>query len=580
MAAKTDDPSSLRAFLRQVSVAYPDVAAICILTASVAQPTGPLVVYASSQPPANCDTSSPLIKGIGTQRARSMIRQAAAGQVDETALVAIIPSSGRITVVEVLLNFTPSSQLLKVIFVDTLVTGMGLVLFQTGLVHLLLWFAALRPLKRLRLAALAATQAARPGPGRDGPGTSGAGDEIHELALRFAEMLAAVEHREREIVASHLELESVIGNAPVIVFSATAEGKMLQLGGTGTDGVDESLGHAKLEDVSLLEIAGATTNFGELISRARTGERIHEIVSIPRFGGSGNEAVHLDVIINPTFDGHGVFIGLSGLAVNVTDRVGAASARAESKQKSAFLAAMSHELRAPLDLVMSTTQLLDQPKGKTAMSARQTRYVNHIHSAGSHLLALVSDILDMAKVGAGQLTVELEMVSGDDLVLDAVDRTRALAAANGLAIDVFLQPGLVAYTDRVRVSQMLLNLLSNAVTFTPRNGGTILVRGLAVKGGMEISVADSGIGIGAGDQEKIFDEFTQVDHGTTRRVDGTGLGLALTRRFAALVGGRIRVESVLGAGSKFTIWLPVAERSEQTRPAAIAEPVTAVVGPA
>jgi signal transduction histidine kinase len=579
-SAKTDDPASLAVYLRQVSIAYPDVAAICVLTANLADPTGPLVVYASNRPPASCDPGSPLIGGIGTRGDRSMIRQTAAGQLDETAVTVLIPSTGRSTVVEVLLNFTPSSQLLQVIFVDALLTGMGLVIFQTGLVHLLLWFAALRPLKRLRLAALAATQAARPAMYQDS-GTDSEGDEIQQLSLRFAQMLAAVELREQEIIASHVELESVIANAPVIVFSATADGRMLQLGGTGTDGIVERLGHAKLEEVTLLEIAGANANLADLIARARSGESIHEIVSIrPEIEGSGAEAVHLDLIINPTFDDVGMFTGLSGLAVNITDRVGAASARAASKQKSAFLAAMSHELRTPLESVMSLSQLLDQPRARVAMSAKQVRYVNHIRSAGSHLLALVSDILDVAKVGSGQLVPELETVSLAELILDPVDQTRASAAEKGLAIDVVLAPGLVAHTDPVRVRQMLSNLLSNAVRFTPRDGGKILVSARAVRGGVEISVADSGIGIGAADQEKIFDEFIQVDRGSTRRLDGTGLGLTLTRLLAALVGGRIRVESVLGAGSKFTIWLPAAAGSGQARPAERAAPINAAVSPA
>jgi signal transduction histidine kinase len=205
---------------------------------------------------------------------------------------------------------------------------------------------------------------------------------------------------------------------------------------------------------------------------------------------------------------------------------------------------------------MGFSQLLDMSSAKPPLTAKQKRYVGHILTSGSHLLALVSDILDLAKVGAGQLDVKLEAVPLHDLVLDPVDRVGVLAAKKNIAIDVYLPPELIAYTDPLRVRQMLLNLLSNAVKFTPQNGASILVSGKAVGGGVEIAVADSGIGIAAEDQEKIFDEFTQVDRGPSRSLDGTGLGLTLTRRLATLVGGTVRVESALGVGSTFTIWLP------------------------
>jgi signal transduction histidine kinase len=287
------------------------------------------------------------------------------------------------------------------------------------------------------------------------------------------------------------------------------------------------------------------------------GEKIHEVVPIERWlSEEGGEPLHMDLILIPTFDGEGLFAGITGMAVNVTDRMNVESARAESQQKSAFLAAMSHELRTPLNSIMGFSQLLDLPGAKPALTAKQKRYVSHIISSGSHLLALVGDILDLAKVGAGQLEVNLEAVPLLDLVLDPVDRVGILAAEKNIAIDVFLPPELVAYTDPNRARQMLLNLLSNAVKFTPKDGGRILVSGRSTNGGVELAVADSGIGIAPEDQETIFDEFTQVDRGPSRSLDGTGLGLTLTRRLATLVGGTVRVESAPGVGSTFTIWLP------------------------
>ena len=551
-AQETDDPIRLGDFLRKVDAAYPEVTAVCVLQANARDPLGPLVVYASSRQPATCDPASPLTPDLGVEGLPSMTRQTAAGQVEETAAAAGLFSTGQGAVVEVLVRLTPVATLAVPTFSKAAVAGLLMAGLQVGLVFMVLWFSALRPLKRLRLAASAAARAAQPSvPG--GNPAEGRVDEIQDLSLRFDEMLAAVRDRERQLVASHAELETLLSNAPVVAFSATADGKMLQLRGTGTQNTVRNLGFQRLEEMTLIDLAGSNTELADLFRRACGGEKVHEVVSVRHW--IGEELVHLDVIIKPSFDGQGRSLGITGLAVNVSDRVDAASARAESQQKSAFLAAMSHELRTPLNSIMGFSQLLDLP-AEPALSPKQKRYVDHIFSSGAHLLALVSDILDLAKVGAGQLDVKLEAVRIHDLVRDLVDRTSAVAAEKGLAIDVSLPPELIAYTDPLRARQMMLNLLSNAVKFTPRDGGAIVVSGRASRGGVEIAVRDSGIGIAAEEQDKIFEEFTQVDHGPTRSLDGTGLGLTLTRRLAALLGGQVEVESALGAGSTFTIWLP------------------------
>ena len=553
--AQAQDPSNLVDLLRHINLAYPDVAAICVLTANAADPLGPLVVFAASEPLTTCDPDSPLTPGLGIAGIRSTTRQTAAGRMEETATGAGITSVGQSAMVEVLVPITPFSDVAMQIFTKSAVSGLLLALFQTGVVFTVLWFSALRPLKRLRLAALAAARAAQPSTSDPTTAPIGSGDEIDELSTRFHEMLTAVNDRERDLVESHAQLESLISNAPVIVFSSDRDGKMLQLRGTGTESLVEHLGHDQLEDVTVLEIAGPNLELARLLRRASTGEKVHEVVAIKR-RFKEDAPVYLDVIINPAFDEKRRFAGLTGLAVDVSDRVDAASARAESQQKSAFLAAMSHELRTPLNSIMGFSQLLSLSSAKPALTTRQMRYVNHILSSGSHLLALVGDILDLAKVGSGQLVVHLEPVRLLDLVLDPVDRTSVLAAEKNIAIEVFLPPELVAYTDPGRVRHMLFNLLKNAIKFTPKDGPRVLVSGRAIGGGVEISVADSGIGIALEDQETIFDEFTQVDHGPSRSLDGTGLGLTLTRRLAALVGGTIRVESAPGVGSTFTIWLP------------------------
>ena len=556
-AQETDNPASLGDFLRRVKRAYPGISAICVLQANATDPLGPLVVYASGQAPKLCDPASPLAPDLGIQGIPSIARQTPGGWVEETATSAGLSSSGQGAVVEVLVPLTPYAALAGPTFSKAAGAGLMLAILQTCLVYLVLWFSALRPLKRLRLAASAAAAAANPilvaGPvARQGV------DEIQDLSLRFDQMLAAVRDREQQLVASHAELEILISNAPVIAFAASADGKLLQLRGTGTEHFVHDLGYRRLQDMTLLHIAGANAELARLLNRACAGEKVREVVSVRGWIGeaASDEPVHLDLIINPTFDGELRLAGVTGLAINVSDRVDAAAARAESQQKSAFLAAMSHELRTPLNSIMGFSQLLDMPGVKPALTAKQKRYVGHIFSSGSHLLSLVADILDLAKVGAGQLSVELGPVPLEDLVTEPVERIAAEAAEKGVAVDVFLPPGLVAYTDPERSRQMVLNLLSNAVKFTPSGGGAILVSGRAIRGGVEIAVADSGIGIAAEDREKIFDEFSQVDHGPTRSLDGTGLGLTLTRRLATLMGGQVRVDSALGVGSTFTVWLP------------------------
>ena len=555
---EAEDPTSLGDFLRRVSNAYPDVAAICVLQANSVDPLGPLVVYAMHDPKDICDPDSPLTPGLGIQGNPSLTRSTAVGQVEETAIAAGLPGIGQGVVIEVLVRLTPVAALAGSTFSKSAGAGLLLAILQTTMVYLVLWFSALRPLERLRLAASAAAAAARPSVRAMEPASGPRGDEIQDLSLRFDEMLAAVRDRERQLVASHAELETLISNAPVVAFAASVDGKLLQLRGTGTENVVQKLGYQRLQDVTLLQFAGPNPELARLLSRACSGEKVHEVVSVRHWLGQGTpgELVHLDLIIKPTFDSEHRLTDITGLAINVSDRVDAASARAESQQKSAFLAAMSHELRTPLNSIMGFSQLLDMPGVKPALTSKQKRYVGHIFSSGSHLLSLVGDILDLAKVGAGQLSVELEAVTLQDLVMEPVERARAQAAEKGVAIDVFLPPELIAYTDPERAHQMLFNLLSNAVKFTPEGGGTILVSGRSVRGGVEIAVADSGIGIAAEDQEKIFEEFSQVDHGPTRSLDGTGLGLTLTRRLAVLLGGQVRVESSLGVGSTFTIWLP------------------------
>ncbi len=558
LEALPDNPSRVEVFLRSAGAAYSNVGAVCVLRVNPFDPVGPLAVYASAGLSSTCDLRSRLIPVLGTPGVTSALRQAPGGQVEESTLAALFPGLGETVVVEVQVRLTPVAEVALPMFGKVGGTGLLLAVFQTALVFAVLWIWALRPLKQLRLKASAAARSARPSSPDAVVLPNRSGDEIHDLSLRFEEMLGAVRDRELEILESHDKLETLISNSPVLVFSTDSEGTLLQIQGNEVGSIANGIGRDTLVGMSLLQVVHRNLALSAAVERALAGEKIHEVVAVRNWMGdpASTDPVHLDLLLTPTRDSAGRLIGLTGLAVNISDRMDAASARAESQQKSAFLAAMSHELRTPLNSIMGFSQLLELPPSNAALTAKQRRYVGHIHSSGEHLLALVSDILDLAKVGAGQMEVNLESVAVCEEVQDPVDKMRPLAAEKGLAIEIEIPLELTAFTDRQRVRQILLNLLANAVKFTVRDGGPIRVTARSSGDGVEIAVSDSGIGIALKEQVRIFEEFTQVDRGPSRRLDGTGLGLALTKKMVEMVGGSIRVESALGLGSTFTVWLP------------------------
>jgi signal transduction histidine kinase len=226
-----------------------------------------------------------------------------------------------------------------------------------------------------------------------------------------------------------------------------------------------------------------------------------------------------------------------------------------SRHKSEFLANMSHELRTPLNSVIGFSEVLrDRMFGD--LNPKQTQYVEVILASGRHLLSLINDILDLSKIEAGRMELEL---AAFDLPL-AIQNTLALvsdrAARHGVTITTALDKQLGSLTaDERKLKQILLNLLANAVKFTPE-GGRIEVAARPSDGHVEISVTDTGIGIAEEDQEAIFEEFRQVGAREGRPREGTGLGLPLAKRFVELHGGRLWVESKVGRGSTFTFTIP------------------------
>jgi signal transduction histidine kinase len=226
-----------------------------------------------------------------------------------------------------------------------------------------------------------------------------------------------------------------------------------------------------------------------------------------------------------------------------------------SQHKSEFLANMSHELRTPLNAIIGFSEVLaDRMFGD--LNEKQEEYLKDIHASGQHLLSLINDILDLSKIEAGRMELALADFHLPQAIENAVVLIRERALRRGITLEQSIDARLGEIQgDERKVKQVLLNLLSNAIKFTPE-GGKIEVRAVPREEIVEVSVRDTGVGIAPEDQEAIFEEFRQVGTGA-KKVEGTGLGLALSRKFVELHGGRIWVESQPGAGSTFTFTIPM-----------------------
>ena len=227
-----------------------------------------------------------------------------------------------------------------------------------------------------------------------------------------------------------------------------------------------------------------------------------------------------------------------------------------TQHKSEFLANMSHELRTPLNAVIGFSEvLLERMFGD--LNPKQDEYLQDILSSGRHLLSLINDILDLSKIEAGRMELELTTFDLPVALDNALTLVRERATRHGIRLDLAVDDRVGAVVgDERKIKQVILNLLSNAVKFTPE-GGRVTVRALPAGDAVEVAVSDTGIGIAPEDREAIFEEFRQVGSDYARKREGTGLGLTLARKFVELHGGTIRVESKVGRGSTFTVALPV-----------------------
>jgi two-component system sensor histidine kinase/response regulator len=237
---------------------------------------------------------------------------------------------------------------------------------------------------------------------------------------------------------------------------------------------------------------------------------------------------------------------------------------AADRSKNQFLANMSHELRTPLNSIIGFSSVLLENTG-TTLPSRFYKFLENIHVAGNHLLDLINDILDLSKIEAGKMELRTDEFDLRDTIASVERVMKGFAAEAKVSISASIDPAVPRVRlDEGRLKQILFNLLSNAVKFSPRGGPvTISVRSITDSlspldvATVRIDVTDEGIGIAPDELQRIFDEFYQTEEGRRARRGGTGLGLSLTRNFVELHHGRIEVQSALGRGTCFTLYLPV-----------------------
>jgi signal transduction histidine kinase len=239
-------------------------------------------------------------------------------------------------------------------------------------------------------------------------------------------------------------------------------------------------------------------------------------------------------------------------------RAAKTEAELASKAKSEFIANMSHELRTPLNAVIGFSEMLRAKASKDPERVRE--YAGYINEAAEHLLALISSILDVSKIQAGKLQVDRVHIDPGPIVRSCLLITEAKAREKGIAVEATLPEGpLSMYADPLRLKQVLINLMSNAVKFTPDNGQVTISVSPRLPGMMSIEICDNGVGMTPSEIETALRPFGQVEQGFNKRYEGTGLGLPISAALVGLHGGSLKVESQKGKGTRVTVLMPKSE---------------------
>ncbi len=378
------------------------------------------------------------------------------------------------------------------------------------------------------------------------------------VAGRPAEGRALVETElRRELMEAALDpIISVDGSGRVVDFNRAAE---LAFGRPARDVAGRPV--AMLLDPESL-IAAQRQAFSDFLATPQDSRRDHRVTAVGRRTDGTTFPLDLSVTVLATERGPLFCASLR----DVSDRLEAMQARRESVAKSQFLTAMSHELRTPLNSILGFAQLLASGDFGP-LNSQQRRYVRNIEVSGNHLLSVINEVLDLAKVQSGRTTMEPAWVDMAAVVRGVAAEAAPLAAQKSLVFDVSAPGESPVYADPIRLRQVLTNLVSNAVKFTPA-GGRVAVRCQEVESGekVRVDVQDTGPGIARADVGRIFEEFVQLDTGGDS-ASGTGLGLPISRRLMELMGGTLEVVSEPGEGSTFTMLVPARVIRRLDRPA-------------
>ncbi|WP_224371828.1 ATP-binding protein [Hyalangium versicolor] len=396
------------------------------------------------------------------------------------------------------------------------------------------------------------------------------------LFLRDVTQEHKTEERLREFEHQQAVLRYVIANVPHAIFWKDRQGHFLGanqnfLNDCGVGTLDNLLGKTDYDIWSKREEADS---FVQVDRRVMDSGTSMLDVEEPVLRADGSQRTLLTSKV-PLRDERGTVIGLLGIYADITERKrievelhkAKESAEAAVRAKSEFLTVMSHELRTPLTLILGPLGvLLSSSSGD--LSDRMRVDLERIHRNAERLFRLVDDILDHQKVEAGRMTVDWEPTEVIALTSHIVEDARSAGATRGIEVRFEADPSVGSVPlDRRKFEKIVLNLLGNALKFTPE-GGSITVALHAGDSGLELSVKDTGPGIPKARQGQLFQRFQQLDGSTTRKHEGTGMGLAIVKEFTELMGGQVAVESELGQGSRFIVRLPgTAEQLTSPRPA-------------
>src|SRR5690242_10350735 len=307
----------------------------------------------------------------------------------------------------------------------------------------------------------------------------------------------------------------------------------------------------------------------DYMARVRRGDRVDHMETV-RLRKDGSR-LDVSITVSPIRDDSGNIIGLSKSSRDITERrrfeaeLWRKNVELElaNRAKDSFLASMSHELRTPLNSIIgfTGTMLMKLPGPLTTDQEKQLRT---IQTSSRHLLSLINDLLDLAKIESGKVELNMETITCRSVIEDVASTLRALAEAKHLKFDISVADrDLTIRTDRRSFTQILINLTNNAIKFTDKGSVRIELQGRNDNGNSmaEITVADTGIGIRTEDQARLFQAFMQVDSSSTRPYEGTGLGLHVSQKLASMIGGHVSFKSEYGKGSRFTISVPALEEA-------------------